>query len=214
MYYGELNYIEDQIMLYSDSADEKDIVRCQAYLELRKKLLDELFINNLEKHLTELVDFNERMTAALRTLWDDAHKCLATCQNMKGFDIEVRAYLELEMKDGNSEDVCHKIFCLLSDPTYNPMYHSGVCISPLILRRETTNKSFDEFIGNDGKSWNEGLPEDLTSHIPLTMMFHHLFDHTFWSLSDMVKIQHFNIVLNTTLEKQHNVKTPEIIAIV
>lgn len=62
-------------------------------------------------------------------------------------------------------------------------------------------KSFDEFIGNDGKSWNERLPDCLTKDIPLTMMFHHLFDHTYWSLHDMVKIQHFNAVMNTTYEK-------------
>ena len=33
------------------------------------------------------------------------------------------------------------------------------------------------------------------------MMFHHLYDHTYWSLYDMVKIQHFNVVLNTIHEK-------------
>lgn len=61
--------------------------------------------------------------------------------------------------------------------------------------------SFDEFIGNDGQSWNEGLPDRKTKDISLTMMFHHLYDHTCWSLHDMVKIQHFNAVLNTTYEK-------------
>ena len=29
--------------------------------------------------------------------------------------------------------------------------------------------SFDEFIGNDGQSWNEGLPDSKTKDISLTM---------------------------------------------
>ena len=36
-----IKYIEEQILLYTDSTNEKDIVHCQAYLELCKKLLDE-----------------------------------------------------------------------------------------------------------------------------------------------------------------------------
>lgn len=63
-----MEYIEEQILLYTDSTNEKDIAHCQAYLELRKKLLDEEFINHLDEHLSQLKDFNERMTTALRTL--------------------------------------------------------------------------------------------------------------------------------------------------
>ena len=63
-----IKYIEEQILLYSDSTKEKDMVRIQTYLELRKKLLDEEFINHLDEHLSQLKDFNERMTTALRTL--------------------------------------------------------------------------------------------------------------------------------------------------
>ena len=70
-----IKYIEEQILLYSDSTKEKDMVRIQTYLELRKKLLDEQFINHLDEHLSELADFNERMTKALKNLWDDAQKC-------------------------------------------------------------------------------------------------------------------------------------------
>lgn len=63
-----MEYIEEQILLYTDSTNEKDIAHFQAYLELRKKLLDEEFINHLDEHLSQLKDFNERMTTALRTL--------------------------------------------------------------------------------------------------------------------------------------------------
>ena len=60
-----IKYIEEQILLYTDSTNEEDIAHCQAYLELRKKLLDEEFINHLDEHLSQLKDFNERMTTAL-----------------------------------------------------------------------------------------------------------------------------------------------------
>ena len=63
-----MEYIEDQILLHSESSEEKDIAHCQAYLELRKKLLNEEFINHLDEHLSQMKDFNERMTTALRTL--------------------------------------------------------------------------------------------------------------------------------------------------
>lgn len=195
--------IEDQILLHSNSAEEKDIAHCQAYLELRKKLLDEEFINHLDEHLSEVADFNDRMMTALRTLWEDAQKCFDISKSMDGFDIEIRAYLELDAKEDDNEKKWFEIYCLLSDPSYNPGYHSGVCLSPIILKsfHKPLLASFDEFIGNDGQSWNEGLSDSLTKDIPLTMMFHHLYDHTYWSLYDMVKIQHFNVVLNTIHEK-------------
>ena len=198
-----MEYIEEQILLYTDSTNEKDIAHCQAYLELRKKLLDEEFINHLDEHLSQLKDFNERMITALRTLWEDAQKCFDISKSTYDFDIEIRAYLELDAKEDEIETNWFEIYCLLSDPSYNPGYHSGVCLSPIILKssHKPLLASFDEFIGNDGQSWNEGLPDSLTKDIPLTMMFHHLYDHTYWSLYDMVKIQHFNVVLNTTHEK-------------
>lgn len=196
--------IEDQILLHSNSAEEKDIAHCQAYLELRKKLLDEEFINHLDEHLSEVADFNDRMMTTLRTLWEDAQKCFDISKSMDGFDIEIRAYLELDAKEDDNEKNWFEIYSLLSDSTYNPLYQSGVCMSPIILttKIESFTKFFDKFIGNDGQSWNEGLPDDLTKDISFTMMFHHLYDHTYWSLYDMVKIQHFNAVLNTTYEKE------------
>lgn len=198
--------IEDQILLHSNSAEEKDIAHCQAYLELRKKLLDEEFINHLDEHLSEVADFNDRMMTALRTLWEDAQKCFDISKSMNGFDIEIRAYLELDAKEDDNEKKWFEIYCLLSDPSYNPGYHSGVCLSPIILKssHKPLLSSFDEFIGNDGQSWNEGLPNSKTKDIPLTMMFHHLNDHTYWSLHDMVKIQYFKAVLNTAYEKVYN----------
>ena len=102
-----IKYIEDQILLHSNSAEEKDIAHCQAYLELRKKFLDEEFINHLDEHLSEVADFNDRMMTALRTLWEDAQKC---------FDIEIRAYLELDAKEDDNEKKWFEIYCLLSDP--------------------------------------------------------------------------------------------------
>ena len=173
-----IKYIEERILLYTDSTNEKDIAHCQAYLELRKKLLNEEFINHLDEHLSQLKDFNERMTTALRTLWEDAQKCFDISKSTYDFDIEIRAYLELDAKEDEIEKNWFEIYCLLSDPSYNPGYHSGVCISPIILKssHKPLLASFDEFIGNDGQSWNEGLPDSHTKDIPLTMMFHHLFD--------------------------------------
>lgn len=98
--------IEDQILLHSNSAEEKDIAHCQAYLELRKKLLDEEFINHLDEHLSEVADFNDRMMTALRTLWEDAQKCFDISKSMDGFDIEIRAYLELDAKEDDNEKKC------------------------------------------------------------------------------------------------------------
>lgn len=196
-------YIEDQILLYSNSSEKKDIAHCQVYLELRKKLLDELFVNHIDEYITELANFNERLTSALQSLWNDAHQCFDKINSEQGFDIELQAFLELDKNEAEGDETWNEIFNLLSDPAYNPQYMTGVCLSPIILKtgKEPIWKSFDEFIGNDGKSWNEGLPNELTKNIPLTMMFHHVYDHTYWSLYDLLKIKHFNIVINTTHEK-------------
>ena len=179
------------------------VTRCQTYLEQRKEILDKAIIQRLDEHITELADFNERLTSALQSLWDDAHQCFDKINSEEGFDIELRAFLELDKKDAEGDETWKEIFYLLSDPEYNPQYMTGVCLSPIILKtgKEPIYGSFDEFIGNDGKSWNEGLPKEQTEDIPLTMMFHHVYDHTYWSLYDLLKIKHFSIVINTTFEK-------------
>ena len=67
--------IENQIILHSSSLKGQDIVRCQVYLELRKKLLDSQVIDHFDKYVDELTLFNERLTVALKTMWADAHDC-------------------------------------------------------------------------------------------------------------------------------------------
>lgn len=67
--------IENQIILHSSSLKGQDIVRCQVYLELRKKLLDSQVIDHFDKYIGELASFNERLTVALKTMWADAHDC-------------------------------------------------------------------------------------------------------------------------------------------
>ena len=195
--------IENQIILHSSSLKGQDIVRCQVYLELRKKLLDSQVIDHFDKYVGELTSFNERLTVALKTMWADAHDCFDKQKACTDYVIETKAYVELDYDEAVLDDNQIEIYSLLSDSTYNPLYREGVCISALLLRNnmEPLWESFDDFIGNDGKSWNEGLPYESTKDIPLTMMFHHLYDHTLWSLTDIIKIQHFNVVLNTTFEK-------------
>lgn len=51
--------IENQIILHSSSLKGQDIVRCQVYLELRKKLLDSQVIDHFDKYVGELASFNE-----------------------------------------------------------------------------------------------------------------------------------------------------------
>ena len=130
--------IEDQILLHSNSAEEKDIAHCQAYLELRKKLLDEEFINHLDEHLSEVADFNDRMMTALRTLWEDAQKCFDISKSMDGFDIEIRAYLELDAKEDDNEKKWFEIYCL----------HYHIKPQPNTARQATSHSciSFDSYI--------------------------------------------------------------------
>ena len=152
--------IENQIILHSSSLKGQDIVRCQVYLELRKKLLDSQVIDHFDKYVGELASFNERLTVALKTMWADAHDCFDKQKASTDYVIETKAYVELDYDEAVLDDNQIEIYSLLSDSTYNPLYREGVCISALLLRNnmEPLWESFDDFIGNDGKSWNEGLP--------------------------------------------------------
>ena len=87
------------------------MTHCQAYLSLRKELLDEEFINHLDEHLSQLKDFNERIATALRTLWEGAQKCFVISKSTYDFDIEIRAYLEFDAKEDEIEKNWFEIYC-------------------------------------------------------------------------------------------------------
>ena len=117
--------IENQIILHSSSLKGQDIVRCQVYLELRKKLLDSQVIDHFDKYVGELASFNERLTVALKTMWADAHDCFDKQKASTDYVIETKAYVELDYDEAVLDDNQIEIYSLLSDSTYNPLYREG-----------------------------------------------------------------------------------------
>ena len=78
----------------------------------------------------------------------------------------------------------------LCDGDLNPMYADGVSVLMLPIDEGI---AFESFIGMDcpPPNWNEGLDQELTKDLHLINQFHTLFQHTNFSLTDILYVRKF-----------------------
>lgn len=187
--------IEEEILtLYKQRGEHFDEIA--ALLRVRKELLDLDTRCEIEEHLQDLREFNEVLTNHLLMLWDDAFNVFESFKNVKSeYEYDIKAYLVFGDEDEESSEPTteQQIFDIICETDKNYQY-SGIIVGGLHYPN-CGYKTFDDWIGNDGKSWNEHLPQDETKDIPLTMMFHQLYDHSLFALSDFLHIRKFEQVI-------------------
>ena len=204
----DIQQIEDEILMkYNDSRYDYEDFDC--LLEMRKRMINNRVLTHQENILSDIITFNDALTAALREMYDRAHRIWNDIKNNDtyGDDVELTAkcflsrdYPELHpMQSENREELWNAI----CDSGWNLLYSDGVSMPTLTLPFDI-DKSFDSLIGMDcpPPNWNEGLDRELTKDLHLTSTFHNLFDHMNFAITDFIYVRKFETEINIEINKK------------
>lgn len=178
----------------------KDYSNFDCLLEIRKDLINKKVLKFQEELLPGIINFNEALYNALRKMYDKAHRIWNDFQKLQDGedDIELTAECYLDFvyptRHPLQREDRQDLWNALCDDELNPIYAGGVSLQTLTLPRDK-NESFESFIGMDcpPPNWNEGLDPKLTENLHLICQFHHLFDHTYWAITDFIYVRDFEI---------------------
>jgi hypothetical protein len=193
-----------------DDSPEKDLREWM--LEERQKRMNQQFVYTPE-HIRQMVKLNEIVTDALEMMCREAEKELLQMQKRKrkndpflhDYGVECKLTPYIYVKDEESGDMCEPdegIDALLIEtlPEYVLWWFEG----------DTSERLRDRLYFSEDLNWNEcdGFSNGELSDYYINYAMHELFHHTYFSLSDILRInwlwaevqplrQHFieNIVL-------------------
>ena len=204
----DIQQIEDEILMkYNDSRYDYEDFDC--LLEMRKRMINNRVLAHQEDILSDIIAFNDALTAALREMYDRAHRIWNDIKDNDtyGDDVELTAkcflsrdYPELHPVQSKDREELWDAIC---DSGWNLLYSDGVSLPTLTLPRDI-NVSFDSLIGMDcpPPNWNEGLDRELTKDLRLTSTFHNLFDHMNFAITDFIYVRKFETEINIEINKK------------
>lgn len=178
----------------------KDYSNFACLLEIRKDLINKKVLKFQEDLIPEIVEFNETLHNALQKMYDKAYHIWIDFQKLRDWedDIELTAECYLgpvhparhPLQGEDRQDLWNA----LCDDELNTLYAGGVSLQTLTFPRDN-KESFESFIGMDcpPPNWNEGLDSKLTEGLHLICQFNHLFDHTYWAITDFIYVREFEI---------------------
>lgn len=202
IYDYDIRLIEDEILMKCNDS-RYDYTKFGCLLEMRKRMINKRTLAHQEKILHDIIAFNDALTAALREMYDMAHRVWDNIKNYDTFgdDVELAAkcfigrnYPALHPIQGKDRQELWDAIC---DSGWNPMYEDGVPLPTYTLPSDI-DKSFDSLIGMDcpPPNWNEGLEQELTEDLHLTSAFHHIFDHMNFAITDFIYAREFELEIN------------------
>ena len=201
----DIQCIEHEILWKYDKSP-CDYPDCDCLLSLRKDMINERVLAHQEEILPDIIAFNDAMTAALRELYDRAHRIWDSIKNHADFkdaEIEAKCYLSYDypkLHPVQGEDR-QDLWYAICDAGWNRLYNDGVSLTMLSIPRN--DESFESFIGMDGdyKNWNEGLDRELTKDLHLTSAFHNIFEHMEFAITDFIYVREFETEINIEIRK-------------
>lgn len=178
----------------------KDYSNFACLLEIRKDLINKKVLKFQEDLIPEIVEFNETLHNTLQKMYDKAYHIWIDFQKLRDWedDIELTAecYLGLvhPVRHPLQGEDRQDLWNALCDDELNTLYAGGVSLQTLTFPRDN-KESFESFIGMDcpPPNWNEGLESKLTEDLHLICQFNHLFDHTYWAITDFIYVREFEI---------------------
>ena len=201
----DIQCIEQEILWKYDKSP-CDYPDCDCLLSLRRDMINKRVLAHQEEILPDIIAFNEALTAALRELYDRAHRIWDSIKDNEDFkdaEIEAKCYLsydypKLHPVQGKDRQDLWNALC---DTGWNGVYEQGLSLMSLSLPED--NFSFENFIGLDEKdnNWNEGLDRELTKDLHLTSAFHNLFEHMEFAITDFVYVREFETEINIEIIK-------------
>ena len=169
-------------------------------------MINKRVLAHQEEILPDIIAFNYALTAALRELYDRAHRIwnsIKDNEDFKDVEIEAKCYLSYDypkLHPVQAEDR-QDLWNAICDAGWNRLYDDGVSLTSLSLPRN--DESFESFIGmnNEYNNWNEGLDRELTKDLHLTSAFHNLFEHMEFAITDFVYVREFETEINIEIIK-------------
>lgn len=185
---------------------EKECIK--TLLKIRKKVLDRMFVMN-EESKQLLAEFNDAMSDAVLRAASQAEQVRRYNQDLLGEDIEVVSKCFLDYGYPQSHPVqtirSKKIWAILNGTidNYCPYHDDGVIMGGYTA--DGTADVYDQapknnilYLQKEIDNWNEGLDPELTKDMHLTFQFHNLYDHTHFSIFDLLWVRNFEV--ETTME--------------
>lgn len=176
---NEVRYYEEQ--QYLDCCDYCGQI--DTLLKLRKKIIDRYVIDNLDKYLDKICEFDERLTDAFRADFEKRKNIMNDVENVLGDSKELEFSLFL------AEDATQKPFELFfnhfsCDDSY---VLSGIGYAKS-FRSKIASKTVQTF--DDTERAAKELRE-LFMNRPLSSSFYYLFEETNFSLLDIIYVRSF-----------------------
>lgn len=181
--------IENEVRYY----DEQQFLDCCDYceqidtlLKLRKKIIDRYVIDNLDKYLDKICEFDERLTSAFRADFESKQKVKEVATNVHGKNKQIESNLFLQEEPGEKPFWTYFNYFSSEDDSYSVL---GVgCTKSFRTKPERCSdapKTFDETI-RAAKEMRE-----LFMNRPLSASFYYLFEETYFSLMDLIGVWNF-----------------------
>ena len=186
---------------YYDNNAEKEAIK--KLLAVRKRLLDKEFV--MDDHYKQLLnDFNRAMTDQLlqmrRTVIStyNAVKQVSADYDITAMGKCFMAYLfsPLHPDQSKREKGIWNILCGAYDD-FVPFYQDGVISSGWQYSGgEPESENNMLYLSEKTDNWNEGLSPELTSDMHLIYPFHNIYEHTCFSIFDLLWVRDFNVEIS------------------
>lgn len=187
--------IENEAMHY----DEQQLVDCCDYnerintlLKLRKKLLDQYVMNNMDKYIDQICEFDQRLTNAFRADFENIMQMRNETAKVQGNNKHFESALFL-----NKEDDEQPFWQFLNHFSYDDSYCQlgvGYAKSVRIEQKKCTNNTLQPF-ENSARAYKERRKR--FQNRALSSSFFYLYEETSFALLDVINIRSF--ITSTTM---------------
>lgn len=172
-------------------------------LKIRKKLLDREFVMDAQ-YKSLLGEFNEALKKALLTMRTQTIAAVeAVYSTPMQYDISVTGKCFLDSLYPHDHPIqtkrAMKMWEILAGgiTNYMPMYEGGVdewCYSG----RNPDSENELLYLNDTTDNWNEGFDQAMTKDMHLVHAVHNLFQHTEFSIFDLLWVRKFEIVVEVS----------------
>lgn len=192
------------------SSYETNAVAISRLIEVRKELLDELFVFN-DQSMRLLVDFNNSLKSHLTEVWhrtNDLAKKVIDDTTPLGSEVIGKCFLGWNYPKTHPVQTTRamKIWDMLngSIASFEPLYDDGVTFpSTITLEGDgIQSQSLLHFLYLDDKvdNWNDELDKEATKDMDLVFAFYNLWSHMNFSFFDLLWVRDFEIELSVNIE--------------
>lgn len=202
-----LEEIEDRILLLQRRAErtgwhERETMEIKCLLPIRKRVLNHHFV--MDGHYRQLLaEFNDAMRRQLIEMRKEtikAYNAMAEA-GIKG-EVEAvgKCFLGYEYPKGHpvqterSKSMWDVLNGTLDD--YVSLYWDGVLTPGYKFNGQGDSENKMLYLDDSVDNWNDGLEPDMTRDMHLTYSFHHLYEHTDFSIFDLLWVRDFNIEIH------------------